>query len=80
MLTLSHGKFLDRLKMYAKRTGTNLKIVGEEYTSKTCGKCGTLNEKLGSKKIFQCDKCCYEEDRDVNGSRNIIIKNIKTWQ
>jgi len=52
-----------------------VKVCTEEYTSKTCGRCGSLN-KVGSKEIFICNKCNLVLDRDVNGARNILIKQI----
>jgi transposase len=30
-----------------------IKNGSEAYTSKQCGRCGALNEKLGSSKVFQ---------------------------
>jgi len=56
-------------------TGTQLLIVDESYTSKTCGGCGHLNN-VGTKEWYECKKCSYQADRDVNGARNILIKNI----
>ena len=53
-----------------------IKLVGEEYTSKTCGVCGVLNQKLGGKTKFVCGECGYEADRDLNAARNILIKSI----
>ena len=50
-------------------------ICTEEYTSKTCSKCGEINEKLGGKKIFKCEKCQLQIDRDFNGAINILLKN-----
>jgi putative transposase len=49
--------------------------VNESYTSKTCGKCGEINNKLGSQSIFKCKTCKIEIDRDINAARNICIKN-----
>lgn len=51
------------------------KRVREDYTSKTCGKCGYIDNNLGSKKIYDCKKCKIKIDRDVNGARNILLKN-----
>jgi putative transposase len=51
-------------------------IVDESYTSKTCGKCGTLNENLKSKKVFKCNECDLLIDRDINGARNILIRTF----
>jgi transposase len=52
------------------------KIVSEEYTSQCCSKCGYLSDEyVGSEK--KCPYCNLEINRDVNGSRNILIKNWK---
>ena len=45
----------------------------EPYTSKTCGQCGQLNQKLGSKKTFVCPSCGYKGDRDVNATRMFLV-------
>ncbi len=73
MSSLSHYKFQCRLQHKAKQYGTNIIVATEEYTSKTCGKCGEIDEKLGSKKVFNCKKCKYKIDRDYNGARNLLI-------
>ena len=52
-------------------------ILGtEEYTSKTCGRCGVINSNLGTSEMFHCTSCSFKTDRDVNGARNIMIKMI----
>ena len=76
MLGLSHFKFLEKLKFKCLEYQRNLIITSEEYTSKTCGNCGTINQKLGSSKIFNCDHCKVTIDRDINGDRNILIKYL----
>lgn len=76
MLSLSHYKFKERLTYMANVYNRNLIIVNESYTSKTCGNCGTLNLNLKGNKIFNCDKCKINIDRDYNGARNILLKNI----
>ena len=77
LLTYSHYRFRERLLMKAKITeGLKVCVLGEEYTTKTCGNCGELNEKVGSKKEFKCPKCKICLDRDINGARNILIKYI----
>lgn len=76
MMTLSHYKFQQRV-IHKSKQFKNCKviIVNESYTSKTCGKCGNLNNNLGNNKTFNCLTCHTEIDRDINGSRNILIKN-----
>jgi len=73
LLTLSHYKFLQRLTHKAKQYRTNLIHITEEYTSKTCGNCGILNN-VGSSKEYNCEKCLIKIDRDINAARNIMLK------
>ena len=47
-------------------------ICTEEYTSKTCGPCGILNN-VGSRDVFSYGLI----DSDINGARNIPIKRLK---
>jgi len=54
---------------------TKLYIVSEAYTSKTCTRCGVLNN-IGSNEIYHCKECDLVIDRDINGARNILLKNI----
>ena len=74
---LSHFLFKQRLSSKADEYNCIFKEVDESYTSKTCGKCGEINENLGSSKKFECPQhmCLYKMDRDIHGARNIYIKN-----
>lgn len=74
ILSLKHYQFRVRMLNFAETTGCDVKICGEHYTTKTCGRCGTLNN-IGASEIFDCKSCFLKIDRDVNASRNILIKN-----
>lgn len=76
LMNLSHGYFMERLKFKALQYNNKLIIADESYTSKMCGNCGVLNNELGSSKIFNCSNCETIIDRDINGARNILIKEI----
>ena len=77
MMTLSHYTFRQRLlNKCVEYVNCKVEIVNESYTSKTCGNCGNVNEELGSSKTYNCEKCKIRIDRDANGSRNILLKNI----
>ena len=76
LLSWSHSKFIERLKHQALKYNKNLEIVTEEYTSKTCGNCGYVDYNLGNKDVYTCKCCKIKIDRDVNGARNILIKNL----
>jgi putative transposase len=78
MLTWSHFSFKQFL-LHKQREYIDVKveIVTEEYTSKTCSICGELNKNIKGKKKFKCPTCKKWMDRDVNASKNILIKSIK---
>ena len=75
MLSLSHYRFKQRLLYMASVRENTVHICNEAYTTKTCGGCG-VQQKMGGKKVFTCQSCPFELDRDFNGARNIYIKEI----
>lgn len=77
MMCLSHYKFRCKLRDLCARRGRDLYVVGEEYTSKTCTQCGHIHTNLGGAKVYKCASCGLEIDRDIQGARNILLKN---WQ
>ena len=77
MLSWSHYRFRQRLLMKSREyPWCQVSIVDEAYTSKTCGKCGKLNTKLGGSKDFLCNSCNFHADRDANGARNILLRYL----
>jgi putative transposase len=79
MVTWSHYRFRQRLLWKSRTTGCKVVVCGEAYTSKTCGRCGWLHDKLGGSKVFKCGQCGLEVDRDANGARNILLKNASRF-
>jgi len=75
MTMLSFYKFRTYLEFKCKQYLKKLIIVDESYTSKTCTSCGALGN-WKSKEFIECE-CGLKIDRDVAGSRNIFIKNMK---
>ena len=75
MYNLSFYLFKKRLLEKANIFKTKIIIKSEAYTSKTCTNCGNINNNLGGKKIYNCEKCKLIIDRDFNGARNILLKN-----
>jgi len=73
---ISHFKFSTILKNKCEEYGVKFKLVNEAFTTRTCGKCGGLNNNVGANRIFDCTKCNIRIDRDLNGARNILIKHI----
>jgi putative transposase len=78
MLSWSHYKFKQQLLHKSHEfAGRHVEIVTEEYTTKTCGKCGAIHSKIGGNKVFACPQCACRMDRDWNGARNIYLKNAE---
>lgn len=76
MFTLSFYKFKQKLKTKAKEMGVCVYELNEPFTSKTCGRCGYIKYNLGNADIYKCDKCGLVIGRDINGSRNILLRNL----
>ncbi len=79
MNTWSHYKFKLMLKYKVERYGGQVINCNEEYTSKTCSKCGKVNDHIKMQEVFKCKNCNCEIDRDVNGARNIYLKNFSLF-
>ena len=78
MQGLAHYQFQQKLIGLCNREGRKLYLVGEEYTTKTCGGCGELHSNIQGDKVFVCPnpECTYTMDRDIHGARNILIKTF----
>jgi len=74
MLNLNHYKFKLKLKWYCQKYGKHLVIVNESYTSKTYSWNGFIDEKLKSKKVIKFHNMLI--DRDINGARGILLKQL----
>lgn len=76
MNTLQFYKFRTKLQYKCEEYGCILIVEEEDYTTKTCTRCGNIKE-VGSAKVYNCDKCGLIIDRDYAGARNIMLKNNK---
>lgn len=74
MLTFSHYRFKEFLKVKAQEYSCKVIEVNEAYTSKTCSYCGKI-QNIGSKKIMKCS-CGICVDRDLNGARGIYLRAL----
>jgi putative transposase len=71
---LSHYKFRQHLLNKGQEYGCEIKVVTEEHTSLACTKCGIMSNKYKDREK-ECITCGYKINRDINGARNILIKN-----
>ena len=77
MCMFSFYSFKQKLKYKANQKGVKVIIVDESYTSCTCTRCGT-RKRVGGQEEYHCDNCDSVIDRDEQGARNILIKNLGT--
>ena len=65
--------FRRQLDYKAGMYGSVVVVADRWYpSSKTCSCCGVVKETLAlSQRIFSCDDCGFEVDRDVNAARNL---------
>jgi len=76
LMTWSHYRFKTRLLFKRKEfPWCKVVICEEDYTSRTCGRCGDLHPSLGGQGLFRCPSCKLRIGRDINGARNILLKN-----
>ena len=62
----------------AESAGKLVVSVDPGNTSRTCSRCGYKKESLQlSNRVFRCDSCGYEIDRDLNAAINIHNKGMK---
>ena len=76
--TLSHYRFRMKLAGVCSRYGSKCIVQDESYTTKTCGRCGCLNENMGGTDTFECKSCGLTCDRDFHAARNILLKYLST--
>lgn len=76
---LSHYSFRQHLTEKSVEHGCQLRVVTEEYTSCTCTNCGHKSTKYDKQREKECAYCHYKIDRDLNGARNILLKNLKAF-
>jgi len=76
MNVLSFYKFTETIKKMGKKYNCEIKEIDEYMTSKMCHHCKNIHKDLGSKKIYKCEKCKIEIDRDVNSGINMYIKGL----
>jgi putative transposase len=76
LLFLRHGQFRRRLVEKAQQRGKVVRDLEEHGTSLTCSSCGNKMDKkdLGSSKTYNCVLCGLRMDRDLNASKNHLLK------
>ena len=68
---VSWGGFVQMLSYKVEKTGGELVQVNPRNTSKTCSRCGAVQEMPLSARQFKCLSCGFVRHRDLNAALNI---------
>ena len=77
MNNLKFFKFKQRLLFKSIEKGKKVFEVNEQYTTQTCSFCGSMY-RPGLSRVYECKNCEKHIGRDVNASKNILMKGIRT--
>ncbi len=68
------GMFANMVAYKAGNAGCQTVFVNPENTSKTCHVCGNIQDMPLNERIYHCEGCNTETDRDINAAINILAK------
>jgi len=66
--------FVRTLCAKAEEAGRQIVRVNPAYTSQTCSACGHRQDMPLSVRIYVCENCSFNADRDHNASLNILVQ------
>jgi len=69
------GTILTQLAYKTSWSEDSVLVAADRFypSSKTCSACGSVKAKLGlGERVFTCDTCRHEQDRDLNAALNLV--------
>ncbi len=66
----------DSLIKLGEELGVLVTLVGNEFNSQRCNKCGWVQKSNRKGKVFHCKHCHHEDDADANASKNILDRHM----
>lgn len=80
ILNTSFYQLISQLDYKTMLNGKLFVKVPPQYTSKTCSKCGAINNNLKlSDRVFACPTCEHTEHRDIQSSHNILRLGLESF-
>jgi len=78
----SFGELRRQIEYKAERQGIDVVLADRWYaSSKTCSRCGCIKDDLTlSDRVYRCDNCGQEIDRDLNAAKNLAALGKKKAQ
>lgn len=69
-------EFISMLSYKAKLYGKQFFTISEHNTTKLCSSCGSIKKMALANRIYSCDKCGFQLDRDQNSAINIYKRSV----
>ena len=73
LCALSHYRFRMKLISMSSKFNSNINLIDEYMTSKTCCNCKNIKYNLKAEKTYICSECNLVIDRDINAAINIYL-------
>ena len=73
------GDLISKIETKCKDTDREFVKVSANYTTVDCSNCGAKIKKALSQRTHRCTECGYEDGRDSNAAKNILIKGKKEF-
>jgi len=73
LCALSHYRFRMKLISMSSKFNSNINLIDEYMTSKTCCNCKNIKQNLKGEKTYNCSECNLVIDRDINAAINIYL-------
>lgn len=70
----------DKIEYKAALKGIKVEYINPQDTSNECSECGYISEKNRKKGFFECEKCGFSLDADLNASRNIAQRYMRNTE
>jgi len=67
-------RFMNMLSYKAASAGSEVVFVDPADTTKTCNRCGHVQEMPLDIRTYNCPSCGIVEDRDLNAAKNILMR------
>jgi putative transposase len=76
---MGFSEFKRQIESKATKFGNFISIVDQWFpSSKTCSSCGNKKKELKlSERVYNCEACGYEADRDLNAAINIEREGLR---
>lgn len=71
------GDLISKIETKCKDTDREFVKVAAHHTTVDCSNCGAKIKKALSQRTHRCTECGYEDGRDSNAAKNILIKGQK---